>query len=102
MGCSFELGDGDTLDLGVVVFVVEAVTLKRERPHLLVIEGADSVDVGSGGQSMELVLGLVDGEHLFDAEVMVTHVVLVLEHLQGTVDLIFVHFKFIINYIFTY
>ena len=47
---SFKFGNCDALYLWVVIFVVKTVALKGERLHLVVVEGADGVNVGAGSE----------------------------------------------------
>ena len=94
VGLSFklELGHGDALGCGVVVLVVEAVFVERELLHLQVVVGADSVNVGSGSDFLEQLLGVVEVEHFLDAIEVVTHVVPVFLDLKGAMNLVLVHF----------
>lgn len=78
---SFKLGHDDALHFWVIVFVMETMSLHGEGPHLVVIEGTDSVNVGPLTERLQLLLAFVNAEDLSDAVVMVTNVVLVLKNL---------------------
>ncbi len=76
------------------VFVAEAGELALRRAgaegeglHTVVVEGADGVDVGAGGQLVELLLSVVKIEDLLDAVEVLTHVVLMHADSQSLVDL---------------
>ena len=70
--------------------VVHFETLSRKSVvlHALVIVGADCVKVFSLGKLLKLLLSGVHREHLLDAVVVVTHVVLVLKDAKCTLDLV--------------
>ena len=80
----------DSLRFGVVVLELEAVSGQCKFLHLEMIEGTDGVDVGTGSKLFQLVSGFVQVEDVLDAEVVVAHVVLVLEDAECSVDLILV------------
>ena len=76
------------------VFVAEAGELALRRAcaegeglHAVVVEGAYGVDVGAGGQLVELLLSVVKIEDLLDAVEVLTHVVLMHADSQSLVDL---------------
>ena len=85
------------MDSRIVVFVLESVTLEGEILHFLVVECTDCFDVGTFRKRFQLLFGLVNFENLFYAVEVVSHVVLVLEHLKGAVNLVLVHFLNTIN-----
>ena len=93
---SLELGDlVDTAEGWVPVLHFEALTLEGVGLHALVVIGAHSVKIFSLGQLLELLWGLVEIEEFFNAVIMVTNVVAVLENSKSSVDLILkseVHF----------
>ena len=83
----------------MVVDVREAVALECELLHLLVVEGADGIQVRTACQFLQLLHRVVHLQHLLHAVIVVPHVVLVLENTQGSLNLVFVHFVFMIAYL---
>lgn len=73
------------------VFPVEFLVLKASVVqsmllHLEMVSGADCVDVGSGEQSLELLLRIVHFEDFLNAVEMVADVVAVLVDLECSLD----------------
>ena len=85
-----ELGHSDALGVGMVVLKMKSVTLESKVLHAVIVEGANSFDIGSFSQLLEVFFVLVEGDDLLDAVEVVTNVVLVFEHTEGSVNLIFV------------
>ena len=77
----------DSSKLRVVVFVLETLSLKSVSLHLVVVEGADSVDIRSCGQLLQELLGVIQFEDLLEAVEVLSNVVLVLVDTNGLVDL---------------
>ena len=94
-----ELGDlVDTTKDWVPVFHFESFILEGVTLHALVVESADGVEIGSLGKLLELLWGLVEIEKLFNAVVVLTNIVLMVEDAKGAVDLFLeavVHFLFV-------
>jgi len=74
----------------MVVLKMESVPLESKALHAVIVEGADGFDIRSFGQLLEVFFVLVEGEDLLDAVKVVANVVLVFEHTEGSVDLVFV------------
>ena len=81
----------NALGVWVVVLEFESVSLKGILLHSVVIKGADGVEIFSLGEFLEVLNAVVILKDLLDAEEVLSHVVLVLEHTQGAMDLVFVH-----------
>ena len=98
---SLELGDlVDASEYWMPVLHFETLALERVLLHALVVECANGVQVGALGELLELLGRLVQLEHLFDAVVVLAHVVLVLVDAESTVDLILEAEHFIITFVF--
>ena len=69
--------------IDIKTFTGESIVL-----HALVVVGANGVQIGAGGQLLELLLRLVHREDLLHAVEVVTHVVLVLKDSKRAVDLV--------------
>jgi len=74
----------------VPVLHFEALALESVGLHALVVIGANSVKILSLRQLLELFWGLVEIEDFFNAVIMVTNVVAVLENSKSSVDLILI------------
>ena len=86
--CSSQFGDlCDALDFRVVVLVLEASAFDSMGLHLVVVVGADGVDVFPGCELLEELLGVVKLEDFLDAVKVLADVVLVLEDSKCSVDL---------------
>ena len=83
------------------VFHFESLSLKSFLLHAIVVKGADSVQIWSVSESLQLLGSLVQIKHLLHAIEVVANVITMLENSKRSVDLIFesvVHFLGFQNY----
>jgi len=78
----------DAFNFRVIVFVLESVALDCVLLHFEVVESANSVEVGSSGELLQLLLCGVEVEDFLHAVEVLSHVVFVGVNAKGLVNLI--------------
>merc|ERR1712127_630959 len=80
--------DLDSFDFWVVVLILETLSIKCVLLHFVKIEGAYCVQIGLLAKSGKMLFGIVEVEHLLDAEVVLANIILVLKDTECSLDLI--------------
>ena len=93
---SLELWNCNSFDLWMIVLVLKAIALQGILFHFVVVKSAHGIQIWQFLEVLQLFLGLVKIKNAFDAVEVVTHIVFVLEHTQGSFNLVFVHINFLI------
>ena len=93
---SLELWNCNSFDLWMIVLVLKAIALQGILFHFVVVKSAHGIQIWQFLEVLQLFLGLVKIKNAFDAVEVVTHIVFVFEHTQGSFNLVFVHINFLI------
>jgi len=79
--------DLDSFKFRVIIFVSETLSFDCVLLHFMIVKGTDSVNVSSGSQFLKELFGVVDFKNFLDTVKVFSDIVLVLENVQGLVNL---------------
>ena len=84
----------DSTHLWLVVLNLKSLSFKSVALHLIVIVGAQCVNILLSSEFFKSLNTVMDREQFLDAVVVITDIVAVFKNSKSTIDLILKHFSF--------